>query len=402
MNLLPHQARNVASLRGAITTYGAALDCSGTGSGKTATALHTFSDPPLVVCPAVSVDGWYKEARKWGKPILEAISYDKLRTGKTRYVSKRGQKRVTFSWNHSGPTIFDEVHRCKGEKTQNSALLTSAPDPSLLLSATPFQSPMECKALGQKLKLFRNMDYWTWCGKYGVQENRFGYREWNGDLVHIKRIRDALADRMVCTPFHELAHLYNDNLVRDKMLTLTTKDLHEVNALREELEVVIAVTEQLKIRQKLEEIRLAHMIDDAQSLAAEGFRPVLMLNFRDTINTAFEQLQWPIIDGRTQPAHRDLILERWSHNEWDGLIVNTACAGESLNLHDLKGNAPRATLISPVFSGISRKQIHGRIHRNGAKSPALQTWYWIANTVEEEMSETSKAREAALDLAVNS
>ena len=50
----------------------------------------------------------------------------------------------------------------------------------------------------------------------------------------------------------------------------------------------------------------------------------------------------------------------------------TQAGGTGLSLHDVNGEHPRVSLISPSFSAIDLKQALGRIHRAGAKSPAVQ------------------------------
>jgi hypothetical protein len=65
------------------------------------------------------------------------------------------------------------------------------------------------------------------------------------------------------------------------------------------------------------------------------------------------------------------------------LAVNVAAGGTGLSLHDTKGKYPRVSLISPSFSAKNHLQVLGRIHRNGAKSDALQKILVAANSIEE-------------------
>ena len=46
--------------------------------------------------------------------------------------------------------------------------------------------------------------------------------------------------------------------------------------------------------------------------------------------------------------------------------------GVGVSLHDLHGGHPRMSIISPTWSGQDLKQVLGRIHRAGSKTPAIQ------------------------------
>ena len=65
------------------------------------------------------------------------------------------------------------------------------------------------------------------------------------------------------------------------------------------------------------------------------------------------------------------------------MVVNIAAGGTGLSLHDTHGNYPRVSLISPTFNAKDYLQALGRIHRNGAKSHALQKILVAAGSVEE-------------------
>ena len=62
--------------------------------------------------------------------------------------------------------------------------------------------------------------------------------------------------------------------------------------------------------------------------------------------------------------------------------------GTGLSLHDTQGKHPRVSLISPSFSAKNHLQVLGRIHRNGAKSDALQKILVAADSVEEKVMQS--------------
>ena len=58
-----------------------------------------------------------------------------------------------------------------------------------------------------------------------------------------------------------------------------------------------------------------------------------------------------------------------------------------MSIHDLHGNHPRITLLSPTFNATELVQALGRVHRAGAKTKSLQRIVYIANTVEEKIAD---------------
>jgi superfamily II DNA or RNA helicase len=79
-------------------------------------------------------------------------------------------------------------------------------------------------------------------------------------------------------------------------------------------------------------------------------------------------------------------------------LVNTAAGGAGLSLHDLNGKYPRMAIISPTPSAVNLRQVLGRIHRDGAKSKALQKIVFAANTEEEDVCENVKKKLHNLDI----
>ena len=147
-----------------------------TGKTHKACALvRHFNLPTLVVCPKVIKTKWVQTARSMGTD-LDAINYEMVRTGRTPYG--KWNDRGEFVW-HPGIKflIFDEAHRTKGQRTQNSQLPIAARRQNictLLCSATLAESPLDMKAIGYALGLFRLQDYWRWCRNYGCVPGYFG------------------------------------------------------------------------------------------------------------------------------------------------------------------------------------------------------------------------------------
>ena len=72
-----------------------------------------------------------------------------------------------------------------------------------------------------------------------------------------------------------------------------------------------------------------------------------------------------------------------------------------MNFHDTTGALPRRSIISPVWSAQDLKQVTGRIHRSGYKSPVIQTIVFEANTLEERVMSVVRRKLANLQVITN-
>jgi hypothetical protein len=79
------------------------------------------------------------------------------------------------------------------------------------------------------------------------------------------------------------------------------------------------------------------------------------------------------------------------------MSANVAAGGVGVSLHDVQGNHPRMSLISPSFNLKEHVQVLGRIHRVGALSPALQRVLIASGTIEEKVMESLEKKRKSLD-----
>jgi hypothetical protein len=75
-------------------------------------------------------------------------------------------------------------------------------------------------------------------------------------------------------------------------------------------------------------------------------------------------------------------VRKFQSDEARVVVANIAAGGAGVSLHDVNGNHPRVSLISPSFSVVEYVQTLGRIYRNGMKTPALQKILIAADTIE--------------------
>ena len=101
--------------------------------------------------------------------------------------------------------------------------------------------------------------------------------------------------------------------------------------------------------------------------------------------------------GENKGDERERNIEDFQSDKQRIILVNVKAGGSGLSLHDLNGTYPRIALISPTPSAVDLRQALGRIHRDGAKSKALQKIIFVANTEEEDTCERVKLKLEHLD-----
>ena len=114
-NLFPAQSKVTdffeEKLRGNKNT----LDSSSVGTGKTVVAAHLalrLDRPVAVMCPKAVIPSWERELKEVGIDPIFVLNFEKVRTGNTPHMSKRGKK--IMNWKVPKNTLFlvDEIHKC--------------------------------------------------------------------------------------------------------------------------------------------------------------------------------------------------------------------------------------------------------------------------------------------------
>lgn len=432
--LYPWQAESVTRLVEVIRARGAAVDASDTGTGKTLVAVETvraLGDPPtLVVCPKAVIPTWRQTAAEQGVE-LDVINYEKLISGRTpfgRWEEWRGHR--VWRWVPEVRfVIFDEVHRCKGLRTLSSKILRACRPQQkwvLGLSATLADSPLDLYALGYVLRLhdgterpsLRNpnpMPFTRWAGRFGARPGIWSWLEWDpppqrraellgllhrelfpacGVRVRYADLPEAVVKRAVVSP--ELVELDPANV---RKIQKAYEAMREIYRLREL--AGSKLTELLRLRQEAELAKIPAFVEYAEDALA-GASVVIFVNFSASLNILADHFQTRnVIDGsQTGDAgarERQEIVARFQAGEINLLICNLHAGGVGLSLHDVHGDCPRVTLISPTWSAKLMRQVLGRVDRVGSRSAAVQRILCAAGTVEEKVYANLRRRLQNLD-----
>jgi len=417
VSLHPWQEKSKNTLLQALQNHSIALDCSDTGTGKTISACAVAKElnlPFAVVAPKVVLPTWREWCSTFGLQPEFVLNYEKLRTGNTQFISKLPNKQ--WRWKNAKEDflyIFDEVHKCKSYKSQNGAMLEAArPSKILMLSATAASSPLDMRFTGRLLGLHNGVDYFRWLHKNGVVKAPWGGMQFRGGKKVLVGIHSQIfPQKGVRVKISELGNAFPSNQVNAQTFDISPK----IGELYAQVEKEIAelktralsdrdpespLTKRLRARQEIELLRVPVMADMAEDFLEEGKSIVCFVNFRQTISALEEKLSKhnPVtIVGDQSEGDRQDAIKAFQANAHHVMICQISAGGVGVSLHDLNGR-PRVSLISPTYSAIDLKQALGRIHRSGAKSPALQYILFAANSIEEEVSQAVRRKLKNIDL----
>lgn len=419
MPLLPYQEEPAARLEEILRGYGAALDASDTGVGKTFVAVHVakrLGIPVGIVCPKSVIPSWRRVLEAEGVEAAFIINYEKLVKGGTPWLMRINSN---FEWAFQGLCIFDEVHRCRSYKSLNSKILIAAWKTQhircLCLSATAAQNPMEMRALGYTLGLHKNYDFWPWVTKLGAKRNRWGGYGWSGSPEVLSGIHHQIFPaKGVRVTIKELGDKFPENQVIPEVVQVddgeslevyeeAAKELARLKA-QERKDFPSMFTIQLRARQKVEILKVPVLVERARDLLDLGRSVVIFVNFNATLEQLAAELETTCLirgqdlEGNPQSSDaRQQIIDDFQSDRSHICIANIQAGGVGISLHDTNGNRPRVSLLAPTYNAMDLRQALGRIHRQGGKTPCQQYVLYAAGTIEERVCKSVSQKLGNLD-----
>lgn len=402
------------------------LDSSQMGTGKTVVGCHVArtvierSDKinrVAVICPKAVIPAWEAEMRECGLDPVFILNVEKLRTGKTPHVKRVGKKGFGWMLDKDTLVLVDEIHKCKGPWSLNANLLVGLIRQNYRvhgMSGTACETPMEMRPLGYMLGLHSNdqardnlPSYFTWLnrlhcyksnwGGYEMHDPKFAQVQMRQSMYGISTHGLTVADfpdsfrgnRVIVDP---IGFRYQTKIANTyKKLKLSEEDVIEFvstgripkSVLGDEDEDQIMLVRILNARMESEALKVPDIVEMAQDAVEEGYNVVIFLNFAESLRDCAAQLDCGYIDGSVSQDERQRLMEEFQSEETNCIVINTEAGGTGISLHDINGVRPRLSLISPSFNAKTFAQVLGRIHRNGAKSDALQKVMIAADSIEE-------------------
>jgi len=420
--LLPPQREHAVSLLNSLYINGVACDQSETGTGKTYVAAwlaKNLNSPVVIVCPKVVIPSWTKVLSYFGIKAHCLINYEKLIRGNTEHLSFKdgkdtGPSDYTINFPKNSLVILDEVHKCKSATSKNSDFLIKLKMDgykSLLLSATAATNPLEMKAFGFATTLHNLVSYRHFITSSGAYAGRYG--GFQIDLQSQKTIEAMsnihntlfnlykVSSRMTRKMFDKI---FPDNHVMAECFNMGT-NTDKINRVYEQMEAEMAALEEssinysqhhfaimTKARRMAELLKVPTMVEMIEDWYDEGISPVVFVNFTDTVEAIEKQLAKNrkfdgkiarIVGGQSDKV-RQKDIEDFQSDTKRIMIANLAAGNAGVSLHDLIGNHPRGSIISPSYSAINLLQALGRIHRAEGKTTCIQKVMFADGTIEVE------------------
>jgi hypothetical protein len=339
--------------------------------------------------------------------------------GNTEHLSFKdgkdtGPSDYTINFPKNSLVILDEVHKCKSATSKNSDFLIKLKMDgykSLLLSATAATNPLEMKAFGFATTLHNLVSYRHFITSSGAYAGRYG--GFQIDLQSQKTIEAMsnihntlfnlykVSSRMTRKMFDKI---FPDNHVMAECFDMGT-NTDKINRVYEQMEAEMAALEEssinysqhhfaimTKARRMAELLKVPTMVEMIEDWYDEGISPVVFVNFTDTVEAIEKQLAKNrkfdgkiarIVGGQSDKVRQKDIEDFQSDNKRI-MIANLAAGNAGVSLHDLIGNHPRGSIISPSYSAINLLQALGRIHRAEGKTTCIQKVMFADGTIEVE------------------
>lgn len=440
--LLPYQIPHTENLIKILDKHNRVLDSSDTGTGKTYSAIATcvaLKLKPLIICPKSVLSSWknvleHFSASYYGISNYESIQNckyytkssgkDKIRCPYVKRIytdndkeeeinyndakesqevdnipqTKKDERKCIYKWTIPDDMviIFDEAHRCKNLKTITSVLLYTLsntktvslmdeqPCKIIMLSATIADKPKNFAICGYVLGIYSPINKaMTWIEKVGKNyDNPMSgvhailYNE-HASRMKIKELGDLFPKNSVKADCYdtdvadEIQKMYK--LIEDAIENLKTKEDNTVG---------IGAIQYARMR--IEQLKIPIYIELAKKYLKEGNAVAIFVNFTESLKTIAKELGSDcIIYGEQTMEERNKNIKDFNTDKSHIIICNNRSGGVGISLHDLNGNYPRVSIISPSWSAQDIIQVLGRIYRANGKTPVRQIIVYAKDTVEE-------------------
>jgi len=402
--LFEYQQTSVQMGVASMNKYNRVLLGHSTGVGKTFCALgiaRELGKRVAVICPKPITTDWHRAAKMMGVEVFEICGWEWAKTGKSQMGRWTDDNKKTFRFMLPDDVllVFDEVHRGKGEATQNAFLVRDSVVqniPAIALSATIADDPTKLWAIGQFLGLHQGgKDYFRFLSQNGCKKTGFGMQFTGGNSV-LKKLHSRIYPEKGNRLRHsDLGDAFPETLIKAKAFDMDNakkiaNEYEDLCSRIEELRMqenfsANVLAEQTRARQRIEMLKAPAVAAMARDLIEEGNSVFIAVNYTETREWLMEELKTDcaIYGGQNEIERRGKI-DSFQNDKSRVIIGIIQASREGLNLHDLNGNHSRVALIMPTPSVFDLKQVLGRVHRAGGKSRSCQYMIYAAGVPIEE------------------
>jgi len=434
--LLEPQREHSVKLLNSLYLNGISVDSSECGIGKTHCAswvAKQYNVPIIVICPKIVISTWEKVLLSFGLKAHLIVNYEKIVRGGTTHLTYRpNQKdkkelprfmRTNVHFPIDSLIIVDECHKCGGTTSLTSGLIIALKRQGytvLGLSATLGTDPVKMRALGYALNLHNLYDWKAWCVDNGAVENEAkDYLTFDIDDNTAQKkmaqchfnlfVQQKIGSRLTR---EDMGILFPDNKIVAEAYDLGDNN-PKIQAVYDEMEYELNQLEDDTInysahvfaimmfaRRRSELLKLPLIAEMIEESFDSGKSIVVFLNFTESIETLAKKLnvhtrfnnKIGFVYGNQTYKERLQDVADFQSDKKRILLCNLKSGGVALSLHDLNGNHPRETIITPSFSAIDMLQAMGRIFRQGSLTKCYQRIVFASNCVESRACEKVQAK----------
>jgi hypothetical protein len=434
--LIGDQVPHAKTLLDSLHLNGVANDLSETGCGKTYVSVAiaaALNRPVVIICPKPVRHKWESLMKTWGVHPELVINYEKLVRGNTKWLKydtappdPNGKPLPDFPrwaltrlhFPDNALVILDEAHRCKAFSSLCAGLMIACKKQGyklLNLTATLACDPREMRAAGYANNLMRSYDNKTykqfaiehgaeWLGRWGAlvfnaedPRAQAKMKQIHHSLFNVQKSASRLTRKMMSEFFsknHVDASAYTMGEVETKKIQAVYDWLEsELERMYEHFETYgdCILTVILEARQQIEFLKVPLFCELIEDSFDEGNSVICFTNFTRTLEAIAKKLNHRkdlqgligYIRGGQKDSDRRADIEGFQADRKRIILANQAAGGIAIDLHDLRGNFPRETFLSPTFSAPQLLQAMGRADRIGALTEIYQHLVYVAGTIEE-------------------
>jgi superfamily II DNA or RNA helicase len=385
--LLDYQKPHTQNIIQIIKRSYRALDSSATGTGKSYTSIVVALElnlKPFIICPKSMEHIWKQLLKEFNCPYFGISSYELIRNGfymdhkskrqKLNFMEIKDNEYIINDIDRDILIIYDEAHKCKNIHTLNGKILLEMAKQDdakiLLLSATIADKPIYAILLGFVLKLFVNIEQ----GKEWISKNVKKHKNYMlgirdvifpkyGSRMDISEIIELCPENRVMAECYEAI---NENEIEKEYENIK----FYVNNLNPSMSGIGFI---IKSRQRIELLKIPDFVHLTKYHLERGKSITIFVNYTETIRQLSKMLDTKcIIYGEQDIRTREKNIRDFNEDKERVIICNIRTGGTGISLHDLNGNFPRVSLISPTWSATDLMQALGRIFRSGVLTPCEQ------------------------------
>lgn len=407
MSLYEYQEPHLKQLLNAFDKGNTVIDSSDTGTGKTYTAAAVARElglRPFIVCPKPVISSWIKVFKDhFQEDILGISNYESLRSNSWYPGGKLAKERcphikitkTSCKWDLPENTIliFDEAHKCKNPSTTNSSMLLAAVKSGakiMVLSATIADKPnffgvfAVATGICNELKLYpiflRKLEKLSGLlPMLALHQRVFPH---HGSRMKISELGDKFPKNLVISDTYYMGDDVAESIGKQyQYIDFVAKEAKE----REDA-ANCKLAEIIRARQRIEALKVPTIKELVNDHLNSYLSVAVFVNYLDTLRLLSKELDCScFIQGGQTISERQANIDNFQSNKEKLIICTIQSGGVGIGLHDIHGNHPRVSIISPSWSGQDLVQALGRIHRAGAKTPCIQKLVYCEGTIEEEI-----------------